>query len=107
MLEFILQGKYYAWDYGNPHCCNKLWNTISDVYQHTRKPLRRDESPLFLATTMELLDKKDVDFIVPINPPIRRIGAWYIITTMEYLTRWVKDMPIKYCTIEGSMWFIF
>ena len=41
------------------------------------------------------------------NPPMWRIGAWCIITMMEYLKRWVKVAPVKDCTIEISTWFIF
>jgi hypothetical protein len=43
----------------------------------------------------------------PINPPAKRIGLRYIITTMEYLTRWVEAAPIKYCRAETVVHFLF
>jgi transposase InsO family protein len=43
----------------------------------------------------------------PINPPVKRIGARYIITTIEYLTIWVEATPVKDCSIETSAHFLF
>jgi transposase InsO family protein len=43
----------------------------------------------------------------PINPPTKRIGARYIITTIEYLTIWVEATPVNDCSIETSTHFLF
>jgi hypothetical protein len=43
----------------------------------------------------------------PINPPTKRSGASYIITVMEYLTRWVEETPVKYCSAETVTHLLF
>jgi hypothetical protein len=61
------------------------------------KPSRRDEMPLMCQVTLQVFDKWVVDFIGPINPPVRRSGARCIITTTKYLTRWEEVAPVKDC----------
>jgi hypothetical protein len=70
-------------------------------------PFQRDELPLFLVTTLEPFDKWAIEFVGPINPLVRCNDTCYIITTIEYLARWVEATPVKDCTIETAMRFIF
>jgi transposase InsO family protein len=42
-----------------------------------------------------------------INPPRKRTGARYIITAIEYLTRWAKARVVKDCSATTAARFIF
>jgi hypothetical protein len=42
----------------------------------------------------------DIDIVGPFPQRERRIGAKYIITTVEYVTKWAKAEPIESCTKE-------
>jgi transposase InsO family protein len=48
-----------------------------------------------------------IDFVGPINPPGKRTGERYIITAIEYLTRWVKARGFKDCSETTNVHFIF
>jgi transposase InsO family protein len=43
----------------------------------------------------------------PINPPRKRTRARYIITAIEYLTRWDKSRAVKDCSENTAARFIF
>jgi hypothetical protein len=57
--------------------------------------------------TLQAFDKWAIDFVGCINPPAKRTGVRYIITAIEYLTRWVEATPVKYCSIETNAHFLF
>ena len=48
-----------------------------------------------------------IDFVGPIQPPGKKKGAQYIITAAKYLTRWVEAQPVKECTGETIVKFLF
>jgi transposase InsO family protein len=43
----------------------------------------------------------------PINPPGKCIGARYIITATEYLSRWAEATTVKDCSENTTACFIF
>ena len=56
---------------------------------------------------MREFDNWVVDFMGPINPPSRRIGAQYIITVTDSLIRLVEATPVRYCTTMTTSRFLF
>jgi len=78
-----------------------------DVCQRVGKPSRRDEMTLAPQVTLQAFEKWVVDFVGPINPLAKRSSARYIITTTDYLTRWVEAEPVKDCSIATATKFIF
>ena len=48
-----------------------------------------------------------MDFVGPINPPGKRTGARYIITTIDYLTGWAEAALVVDCTTAIATRFIF
>jgi len=57
--------------------------------------------------TLQVFDKWEVEFVGPINPPTRRSGDIFIITVMEYLTRWDEEATVKDCSAYTTMHFLF
>ena len=78
-----------------------------DVCQRTENPYRRDETPLVLKLTLQTLDKWVVDFVGPISPAGKHMGARYIITAVDYLTRHAEAAPTKDCTVATAAKFLF
>ena len=63
--------------------------------------------PLNPQVTLQAFDKWAIDFVGPINPPGKRTGARYIITARDYLTKWDEAKPVKDCSSDTAMQFIF
>jgi hypothetical protein len=56
---------------------------------------------------LQAFDKCSIEFVGPINPQSRRSRVRYIITTIKYLTKWVKETPVIDYTAEAAAWFLF
>ena len=63
--------------------------------------------PFVSQITLRAFDKWDVDFVGPINPPSKRTGPRYIITAIEYLTRWAKATSVKDCSVATTTHLLF
>jgi len=63
--------------------------------------------PLNPQFMLQKFDKWEVYFVGLINPPSRCLGARYIITVTNYLTRWEDFEPIADCSAETSTNFLF
>jgi transposase InsO family protein len=91
----------------NLHKDAKKYYKGCDVCQRVGNPSRRDEIPLAPQLTLQVFEKWAIDFVGPINPLGSRIGARYILTATEYLTRWVEARAFKDCSADTDVQFIF
>ena len=89
------------------HMDNKRFCQSYDFCQRTGKPSRHNEIPLVPQITLQAFDKWAIDFVGPINPLGKWTGACYIITSMDYLTRWPESAPIKDCFDATATKFLF
>jgi hypothetical protein len=116
--EGIVGGNYAGKDTAHKILCIGLWwPTVQkdakeyckncDVCQRVGNPSRRDDIPLRPQVTLKVFDKWAVDFVGPINPTVRRSGARYIITAIEYLTIWAEAATVKHCSAETASHFLF
>ena len=90
-------------------CAGLWWPTLHkdakefyrscDVCQCIGTPSRRDEMALNSQVTLRAFDKWAIDFVGPINPPEKRTVSRYIITVIDYLTRWDEVKPVKDCSV--------
>jgi len=85
----------------------KEYYQACDVFQRIGKPSRRDEMPLAPQVTLRPFEKWAIDFVGLINPTAKKSGARYIITAIEYLTRWAEAKAVKDCNLETTAHFIF
>jgi len=62
--------------------------------------------PLNPQMTLQPFEKWAIDFVGPIKPQ-GKIGARYIITAIEYLTRWAEAQLVKDFTVAMAAKFLF
>ena len=72
------------------HKDSKVYCRECDTCQRIGKPSHKDELPLNLHISLHPFEKWVIDFVRPIQALGMRMGAWYIITATEYLTRWAE-----------------
>jgi len=89
----ILQASYY---WPTLHQDVRRYISQCDRCQRMGKPTPRDEMPLQPQVTLEPFEKWGMDFVGPINPPLRQRS--YIIVCTDYLTKWVETKAIKAAT---------
>jgi hypothetical protein len=77
--------------------------SVSELVSH---PIH-DELPLHLVRALQAFEKWVVDFIGPINPPVRHSKERYIITTIDYLTHWDEAEVVRDFSIDTTTWFYF
>ena len=56
---------------------------------------------------MQAFDEWAIDFFGPINPPGKKIGVRYIITMIDYFTRWMEAQIVRHCSEYSIGNFIF
>lgn len=89
------------------HKDSKVYCRACDACQRIGRPSQRGELPLNIHISLQLFEKWAIDFVGPIQPPRKKMGVWYIITTTEYLTRWAETQPVKDYTSMTKSKFIF
>jgi hypothetical protein len=69
--------------------------------------LWKNEIPLHLVNRSLPFEIWAIDFIKPFLRKDKRSGSKYIITLIEYLTKWEEDEPVGNCTKETTTKFIY
>jgi hypothetical protein len=72
-----------------------------------RKPLWKNEIPLHSVNPSLPFEIWAIDFVGPFPKREKISGEKYIITTVEYLTKWAEAEPVKNCTKETTAKFIY
>ena len=65
------------------------------------------EIPLILVNPSLKFKIWAIDFIGPFPIPTKRTGARYIITSVEYVTKWEEAKPVDTCSSEIAAKFIY
>ena len=78
-----------------------------DHYQRLSRPIPSTEIPLISINPSLTFKIWAIEFIVPFPVPTKRIGARYIITTVEYVTKREEEEPVETCFSEVATKFIY
>jgi hypothetical protein len=76
----------------------KEYYKACDACQRDGKPSRRGDMTLAPQLNLQAFEKWEIDFVGPINPLGKHIGARYIIIVTKYLKRWAKERAVKDCS---------
>ena len=84
-------------------------NFVSQCNQCQRlgRPLPSTEIPLTSVNPILTFEIWAIYFIGPFPIPTKRIGTGYIITAVEYVTKWVEVEPVNTCSSEIAANFIY
>ena len=78
-----------------------------DRCQWLGRPLPSTEIPLISVNPSLTFEIGAIDFIGPFPIPAKRSGTRYIITAVEYVTKWEEDEPVDTCSSEVVAKFIY
>ena len=85
----------------------KTFVSQCDRCQRLGQPLPSTKIPLISVNPSLTFEIWAIDFIRPFPIPKKRSGARYIITAVEYVTKWVEEEPVDTCSIEIATKFIY
>jgi hypothetical protein len=71
-----------------------------DSFQRLERPLWKNEIPLSSVNSNRAFEIWVIDFVGPFPQREKRTGAKYIITVVEYMTKWEEVEPVESCTKE-------
>jgi hypothetical protein len=71
------------------------------------RPLWKNEMPLHSINPSLPFEIWAIDFVGPFLKRDKWTGMKYIITTVEYLTKWDEAEPVESCTKETTTKFIY
>jgi len=71
------------------------------------RPLKQNHMPLIPINPSRTFEMWAIDFVGPFSIPGRRTGARYIITAVEYVTKWAEAEAVKTCLSEIAAKFIY
>ena len=78
-----------------------------DRCQRLGRPLPSTEIPLIAVNPILTFEIWAIDFIGPFPIPAKRTSARYIITAVEYVTKWEEVEPVYRCSSEIAAKFIY
>ena len=94
-----------------------MWPTLHKDYQifvskcahcqHLGRTFLSTEMPLISINPSLMFKIWAIDFIGPFPALTRRTGAHYILTAVEYVTKWVEAEPVKTFSSEVAPKFIY
>ena len=70
-------------------------------------PLPSTKMPLISVNPSLTFQIWAIDFIGPFPILVKRTGARYIITAVEYITKWAEAEPVDTCSSEIAVKFIY
>ena len=93
------------WPSINKDCKDKI--AQCDTCQRLGRHLPKNEMLLLPINPILAFETRAIDFIGPFPKQGKRTGARYIITIVEYVTKWEEEEPVPSCTKEVATKFIY
>ena len=103
--QIQLQRKSLWWPTLHKDCKNFV--SKCDRCQRLGRPLPSTEIPLISVNPSLKFEIWAINFIGPFPIPTKRTGERYIITTVEYVTKWEEAEPVDTCSSEIATKFIY